>query len=378
MDFIRDSAEGGKLPAGLLKRVCSYILIAGLAAAVPSTALAADPSVIKPDEEVILFSTAAGLSEHEKVWVVTVHGWIFEREEDSAWRNGLVDGLLGWLEIGDVPVEDEPFNSRARMFLVDNERGKKPVVRIGDRRFTMEPSGANGHFRGMAILDREGSLPMQAGQWVPVTVCSDTECARKFTGAVQLVPPDGVSVISDIDDTIKISNVTDKTRLLQNTFLKEYKAVPGMSEVYRRWADNGAVFHYVSASPWQLYPVITEFLQTEKFPAGSYHMKTFRVKDRTFFDLFRSPEDAKLRVIDSILKTFPGRKFILVGDSGEKDPEIYAAAARQYPKEIRHIFIRNVEGGTSEKKRIAESLRDIPGDKWTVFDDLREVDGLSW
>jgi len=363
----------------LLTRILLCALLVVMTGAVPSGVTAADPSVIKADEDVILFPAAASVTEGGDGWTVPIHGWIFEREEDSVWRKGLVDGLLSWLELGDVSLEDEIFRSRASMFLVDNERGKKPVVRVGGRRIIMGASDANGHFGGEIFLSRTGPvLPSHGAEWISTAVCADTECGRIFPGTVQLVPPSGVSVISDIDDTIKISGVTDKKLLLQNTFLREYRAVPGMSEMYRRWSDKGAVFHYVSASPWQLYPAISGFLVEEGFPSGSFHMKNFRVKDRTFFDLFRSPEDAKFRVVQSIMKTFPDRSFILVGDSGEKDPEIYAAAARQFPDRIRFILIRDVEGDSSERARVSNVLKNIPSEKWAVFDDPETAEKVPW
>ena len=92
---------------------------------------------------------------------------------------------------------------------------------------------------------------------------------RRFTGRVQLVEPQGRSVISDIDDTIKITGVGDPQAMLANTFLRPLRPVPGMATLYRQWADRGAVFHYVSASPWQLYAPLADFLAAEQFPAGT-------------------------------------------------------------------------------------------------------------
>jgi phosphatidate phosphatase APP1 len=100
----------------------------------------------------------------------------------------------------------------------------------------------------------------------------------------------------------------------------------------------------VSASPWQLYIPLAEFLGKAGFPAGTFHMKDFRVKDRTFLALFADPQAYKLRVITPILERFPERKFILVGDSGEKDPEIYGILARRFPRQIVAVLIRNVTG----------------------------------
>ena len=151
---------------------------------------------------------------------------------------------------------------------------------------------------------------------------------RRFAGAVQLIGPRGFSVISDIDDTIKITEVGDRRALLANTFLREFREVPGMAALYRRWAKEGVFFHYVSASPWQLYAPLAAFLEAACYPSGSVHLKGFRWADTSLLDLFSSAEKTKRQAIEPILALFPHRRFILVGDSGERDPEIYAALAR--------------------------------------------------
>jgi phosphatidate phosphatase APP1 len=190
---------------------------------------------------------------------------------------------------------------------------------------------------------------------------------------VRLIPPQGISVISDIDDTIKISGVTSKKELLTNTFLKEFRAVPGMVDFYRRLARNGTPFHYVSCSPWQLYPPLVEFMDKEGFPIGSLHLKSFRMKDQTFINLFRSPDTLKLRSIESIMKLYPERQFILIGDSGERDPEIYGDIARKYPGQILHIFIRSLEPAGDED-RYQDAFRGIDQGHWTVFREAKELD----
>ena len=145
-----------------------------------------------------------------------------------------------------------------------------------------------------------------------------------------------------------------------------------MAEFYRRLAQSGAPFHYVSCSPWQLYPTLVEFMDNEGFPLGSFHLKPFRAKDQTFFNLFRSPEASKIRTIESIMKLYPERKFILMGDSGEKDPEIYGEIAREHPGQILHIVIRALEPGRDDK-RYQVFFQDVERRRWTVFHEAEEL-----
>jgi len=85
------------------------------------------------------------------------------------------------------------------------------------------------------------------------------------------------------------------------------------------------------------------------------HMRNFRFKDSSFFDMFASPIHAKRRLITPIMKRFPKRKFILVGDSGEKDPEVYAEFAREYPDQVKAIFIRRAPEKEKESGHLSAS-----------------------
>jgi phosphatidate phosphatase APP1 len=78
------------------------------------------------------------------------------------------------------------------------------------------------------------------------------ENSKSFKCTIYVLDSHGVSIISDIDDTIKISQVLKKRSLLKNTFYSYFKPVEGMSELYQKWQEQKCQFHYVSSSPWQL------------------------------------------------------------------------------------------------------------------------------
>ncbi|UCD79613.1 MAG: DUF2183 domain-containing protein [Desulfobacterales bacterium] len=324
-------------------------------------------SSLKPDEQVIFFNTSAYLDGDGQTWNIPLHGWIFEPEDDSIWRTAVVEELIRFLELDEQAVGRSLFRQRAKMFLVDNERWKRLPVRVGDHVVTAKRSGANGHFTGLFRLDRKYVERLARNSWLTVEAVVPAGDDRRFEGAAKLIGRSGVSVISDIDDTIKVSNVLDKKELLANTFLREFQAVAGMAEVYRRWAEAGAVFHYLSSSPWQLYPSLANFITAQGFPRGSFHLQFFRMKDRTFFNLFTSPEESKYPRIEHIFQTYSDRQFILVGDSGEKDPEVYGAVARHYPHQIKHIFIRNLSQASEQHARFSSAFETLPEDRWTVF-----------
>lgn len=228
----------------------------------------------------------------------------------------------------------------------DNERDEKVKIRLGGKTYTMPESSNGGRFTEEIMLsDNEVRRLMDSNGWIHYTATSQDN--RAFLGKVQLTGPNGVSVISDVDDTIKVTEVyKDKKTMLINTFNRPMKAAPGMSAFYRELNGSDVRFHYVSGSPRQLYPVLEGFRVDNGFPAGSFDMKEFRANPGSpeFWDFLASgtTRELKKNVIEKIITSFPDRKFILIGDSGEQDPEIYGWAVRTYPDRVTDVYIRNV------------------------------------
>jgi hypothetical protein len=336
-------------------------------------------SQIKSDEEVVFFATFGHFLPESASWALQVHGWIFEPEEESVLRAAGLERLRLFLGLDADAAASVIFNERGRAFLVDNERGKEICIRLGDAYHTVGVSEANGHFAGTLHLSREEVATLREAQagddgWLTFRAVTREDDRRVFAGRVQLIEPSGYSVISDIDDTIKVSQVSDRQALLLNTFCRRFQPVPGMAEVYSDWAEAAVRFHYVSASTWQLYKPLRTFLRLEGFPEGSFHLKSFRLKDSTVLDLVTSPEVLKLAHIEPILAAFPGRRFLLVGDSGEKDPEVYGTLARDYPEQVVRILIRDVSGGEIDSGRFERAFQGVPRSRWMVFRGAAEID----
>ena len=354
---------------------CRLLGILGFLSLAFSEATACD---LSKDEELILFPTLGHLEEDGRTWNISIHGWIFEPESDSKKRAVALGLLAKALQLGNAEIQSDLFQKRVRLFLVDNERDKKISIRLGNRTYDLPGSGPDGHFEhnlrtpadSDALLDPRRAA---AAGWLSFEGPACERTVRRFAGRVQLVPPTGLSLISDIDDTIKISEVRDRTALVANTFLREYRAVTGMSELYARWQDAGVRFHYVSASPWQLFPALADFLEKSGFPAGSHNLRPVRVKDETVLDLFKPPQDYKIQTIRALFERFPGRRFILVGDSGERDPEIYGEIARAFQNQIETIYIRNVTPGEDTPGRCQKAFHNLPSQRWQLFTDPAEI-----
>ena len=323
-------------------------------------------SNLKSDEDARIFPAIARRNGDR--WKLRVHAWVYEPEEAS-WRRGAgIEALRAALELPADAVESDIFRTRARAFLYDNESGKSLVVRIGAEEHTLKTTGSNGHSETDLDIGVAALNPNRGG-WVAIEVVTPIGDVRHFTGAALLLADTGTSVISDVDDTIKISEVRDRKQLLIRTFLREFEAVPGMADAYRRWAGAGAAFHYVSASPWQLFDVIGGFIKTADFPAGSMHLKQFRWTDRSFYSLFEDPQAYKRPILHDLISRSPGRRFVLIGDSGEKDPEAYGAAFREFPTQVAAIYIRDVSSEPREAARYATAFAEVPAERWTIFSD---------
>jgi phosphatidate phosphatase APP1 len=331
---------------------------------------AASRSPIKPDEEVQLFPIAAWLDEGANLWRFSVRGWIYEPETDDMMRSGIVAGLQAAL--GDDPrARSAVFTSRVRPFLVDNEGGKAIAVTVAGEVLQMAESGADGHFVG------EGSIAVDVAQrWadehgvIALKVVTRPRDTRSFATRVHLVPPRGLTILSDIDDTVKVTNVVDKRACLENTFLEPFAAVDGMAGTYRRWLDAapGSHLHFVSSSPWQLLEAIQPMLDEAGFPASTFALKAIRPKSLDVIELFADPMKTKPVAIDDALARWPDRTFVLVGDSGEKDPEVYGETARRHPGRIAFIAIRDVTGETATAPRYAKAFAEVDA-PYEIFTD---------
>lgn len=337
---------------------------------------------IDADEEVVFFPTYAALE--DACWRVPIHGWIYEPEETTRLRKLALRGInrmLGW-KLTRADMRMPLFRQRMGAFLVDNERNHIVRVQMGGKSFALNKSRGDGHFTGVLkiptgelddLLKGVDAKPGGARRLSFEAILPDAD-TREFGGQVELIPPAGVSVISDIDDTIKITEVLDRKLFMHNTFLNAYKPVPGMGELYARWAKLGVSFHYVTASPWQLYVFFSEFLKAEGFPEGSWHMKHFRPVGRGMHRLFRSARDVKIRPVKQIVQDFPKRRFVLVGDSGQHDAAIYGQIARQWPERILKIAIRDVTGHPADAPRYAEAFAGVPREKWQLFRKPDDID----
>jgi phosphatidate phosphatase APP1 len=171
-------------------------------------------------------------------------------------------------------------------------------------------------------------------------------------------------VISDIDDTLLISHVTQplkKFYLLMTKNALSRKPVKGVVRFYRalcKGVDKKAnPFFYVSSSEWNLYDFLLRFMEHNDFPKGVLQLKEIKDSWKDFLRSGYGSHDHKRIKIEGILSHFPDRKFILIGDNGQQDANIYLDIAHKYTEQIKAIYIR--QATSSNTKKVDELLEQI-------------------
>jgi phosphatidate phosphatase APP1 len=185
-------------------------------------------------------------------------------------------------------------------------------------------------------------------------------------------------IISDVDDTIIVSHATNLLKVAYTTFARNARgrvAFPGVAALYRalQAGTNESGFNpifYVSSSPWNLYDLLLEFMQLNDIPVGPILLQDYGLDENQIISA--SHRDHKLAQIRKILETYPDLPFILIGDSGQHDPEIYRKVLEEVPARIKAIYIRDVTGNSRdlEVRKLAREVKEHGGELILVQNSL--------
>ena len=182
----------------------------------------------------------------------------------------------------------------------------------------------------------------------------------------------GFGVISDLDDTVVRSSATNLLKMAwivvrNNAHTRlPFEGVGAFYEALRRGkeGDLSNPIFYVSSSPWNIYDLLEDFLNVHGIPPGPLFLKDWSPT------VLGKHQDYKLGVIRNLLDTYEDLPFVLIGDSGEEDPEIYLQVIREHPKRIKTVYIRDVTPGKrdAEVQAIASEARRLGTEMVTVTD----------
>lgn len=220
-------------------------------------------------------------------------------------------------------------------------------AQVGSAAGTFETDG-DGYFQ--VELPTEGSLdPTERWHRVHLRVTRDDDEATE-NGMVYVPPPTArYVVISDIDDTVMHTGVANKAKMLWRLFVQDAEsrtAFPGVADLYRALyrgvgGDEGNPMLYVSRAPWSIYEVLETFFRLEGIPEGPVlFLREWGLTLQR--PLPRRAKDHKRDLIRGMLRRYPDLPFVLIGDSGQHDPEIYAEAVREHADRVKAVYIRDV------------------------------------
>ncbi|MEM7475579.1 MAG: phosphatase domain-containing protein [Planctomycetota bacterium] len=342
-------------------------------------------SDLKSKHQAVLFPSLGYIDPKDGTCRAFVHGRVFIAGKVPIGNRILLKGLKRKMKASPEQYESETFQTRIDGFLAAPGRRRRIVLQVGNQQYRLlRKTRRDGTFFGSLRLPAEIATELEecsSSLEVPMRLLRSQDAKGTIAaseGNIHFFAPQGLSVISDIDDTIKFTEATSSRKMLANTFLHPFEVIPGMADLYQEWQAAGCAFHYVSSSPWQLYEALAELCNTTGFPPGSMHLRYFRVRDQIVKKIQRVRKHSKVPIIAGILKRLPQRKFVLVGDSGEKDPEIYRFLAKRFPRQIVAILIRDIEANPMQDKRL-ESLKQTAESQnliFRVFRDPAEIEDI--
>ena len=322
------------------------------------------------------------LARKKSDWKLTIAGHAIQEKEVTFRKKMLLRILQRAMKVDPEAFASELFKERIQPFVASGEKGLRVNLTIGNESFLLNGrTRRNGQFRGTVLFDREFALDLLAESrksqgFVDCSVNINGDINQNSEGRIMVLPKKGLSIVSDIDDTIKITEVGNVRELLANTFLRDFESIEGMANVYQKWQSCGAMFHYVSSSPWQLFEPLVQLQVEGGFPGGSIHLRSFRLRDQMFKRVSEARR-GKGGVIRLLIKNMPKRRFLLVGDSGERDPGIYRKICLRYPDKIRGLFIRQVKDRPLKAKKIFKIQNQLPHIPVRVFDHAEELAELG-
>jgi phosphatidate phosphatase APP1 len=177
------------------------------------------------------------------------------------------------------------------------------------------------------------------------------------------IPPEHCRyvVISDIDDTIMHTGVANKLKMLWRLFVQDAEsrvAFPGVAALYRalyagRSGDEANPILYVSRAPWGIYDMLDEFFTLHGIPVGPVlFLREWGLSWKS--PLPRKAEEHKRELISNMLALYRDLPFVLIGDSGQHDPEVYREIVDEHPGRVLAVYIRNVSRNATRIREIEE------------------------
>ena len=253
-------------------------------------------------------------------WVRVLCRVVLTRGEEASQR---VAKVRGWRSFFSIPVDDV-------------------VVTIAingvEHRVTADRGG---------VVDTRVEVDLEPG-WHNFTIAADDELEPVDASVFVIDPESRFGILSDIDDTVMVTALPRPFLAAWNTFVLDEHArrpVPGMAVLYERLVREhpGCPVIYLSTGAWNVAPTLRRFLDRNLYPPGALLLTDW---GPTHDRWFRSGKDHKQKSLERLAEELPDLKWLLVGDDGQHDEEIYEEFSERHPDKVAAIAIRQLS--TSE------------------------------
>ncbi|KAF4464794.1 actin filament organization app1 [Fusarium albosuccineum] len=324
-----------------------------------------------------LFDNTAYRNPDTDVWEAEFVAAVFENEPKCRVAD-IVSSVAKTLGLAEDAAERDIIEERIIPFLWDIQAARVFWLEHRKRELKLGPTSINGITTVVLPVERyhKGSA-VDATALVPPEVKGFLDMQTYYAG------PEGWGIISDVDDTIKVTMTSDPLGILKSTFVDPPTPIPGMPELYsdlESLLPRDTPWFYLSASPYNLYPLLRDF-RDRYYPPGTLILRdsSWRTVSGLLSALTTGTEEYKADRMKKIHSWLPRRKMILIGDSTQSDPEAYGEIYRTFPDWVKIILIRKATDvaafGIDEKnqpERFEKAFKDVPRHTWHIFEDPSE------
>ncbi|KAH8880098.1 hypothetical protein GQ53DRAFT_670739 [Thozetella sp. PMI_491] len=335
-------------------------------------------------------------------WNVRLHGNIFKQPNISQEKlDDLANVFLIDTDIKDLPENQQILarNMTAEIFVVQQSEVNVTITFVNN--VEVEPSKDGGSINaagGAQVIQVPGETTTEGdfdtfvvllnttgpngGKMMGGNETSHVQTLNMYVNGTDtgnatayLVPPEGVTIVSDIDDILRVTKIYDPKEGLLNSFARPFTPWMNMPDIYANWSRslNDFHFHYLTTTPEQVTKSYMDFIY-KTYPLGS-----FDTRPLNFSDVSATLAIRKF-LLDKIFQTFPKRKFILVGDTSNSDiMKDYPQLDQDFPGQVLCIYLRNTSSTDSSDRFPYDTsgFKNLPQDRYMFFnvpDDLTNLD----